>query len=76
MSLTEVKKIAFYTGLKRDEFRNLLGNEIEKLENRNMEYVIFKDPTLLIPKMSFDGYLVVGLNNIKNELNNYIVNKK
>ena len=75
MSLMDVKKISFYTELKRDEFRNMLEREIQKLENLNMEFVIFKDPNLIIPKMSFDGYVTVGLNNIKNELNEHILKK-
>jgi hypothetical protein len=62
-------KVVFYTA---DQERNLfvknIENEIEKLEELNVRFVVFRDGNSNIPKMLFNGYVTMGMENIKNEL--------
>jgi hypothetical protein len=63
-----MKKVSFYTDFGHEQFLNVFRTEIEELEKRRVDYVIFENPDMIIPKMSIDGTTVLGLDNIKDEL--------
>jgi hypothetical protein len=49
-----------------------LEDEIEKLEKLQIEYIVFKDGNLLVPKMIFMGKSTTGLKNISDEIGSII----
>lgn len=62
-------KVVFYTAdQERNFFVRNIENEIEKLEELNVRFVVFRDGNSNIPKMLFNGYVTMGIENIKNEL--------
>jgi hypothetical protein len=68
-------KIIFYTDQERSSFIQILGEELEKLENLNMKFVVFRDGNLLAPKMLFNNSMTIGLDNIKNEITSITSNR-
>lgn len=66
--IEQIDQIEFYSPLATNELRSELEIEMNKLDEKNFEYVIFKSAEF-IPKMSWKGFTYMGINNIKNQLN-------
>ena len=57
-------RLRFYVNSKKWNIRDELKKQINLMDEKDVNYVIFDDPELLLPMMSYEGIVVTGSGNI------------
>jgi len=63
-------RLTFYVSLDKED--NRFQELVEKLEEYEVDYDVFTDPSIIVPLMAYSGRFIGGFDNISNELTEFL----